>query len=82
MPRGKMLNDTYKAVMDSMVSDAQKIKLRDAEREWIKRTATKCNAAGKESAGGSAEPLMIDDCYIQETETRTLYLRKIGRTRR
>jgi uncharacterized protein YecT (DUF1311 family) len=78
----KMLNDTYKAVMDSMVSDAQKIKLRDAEREWIKRTATKCNAAGKESAGGSAEPLMIDDCYIQETETRTLYLRKIARTRR
>jgi uncharacterized protein YecT (DUF1311 family) len=61
----KMLNDTYKAVM-----------------EWIKRTATKCNAAGKESAGGSAEPLMIDDCYIQETETRTLYLRKIARTRR
>lgn len=78
----KMLNDAYKTAMDSMVNDAEKIRLRDAEREWIKRTAVKCNAAGKESAGGSAEPLMIDDCYIQETEARTLDLREIARKRR
>jgi uncharacterized protein YecT (DUF1311 family) len=80
--QNKLLNDTYKAVMDTMVHDAQKIRLRHDEREWIKRTATKCDAAGQDSAGGTAEPLLIDDCYIQETETRTLYLRKIGRIRR
>jgi uncharacterized protein YecT (DUF1311 family) len=78
----KMLNDAYKAAMASMVNNAEKIRLRDAEREWIKRTAVKCNAAGKDSAGGSAEPLMIDDCYIQETEARTLDLREIAQKRR
>jgi uncharacterized protein YecT (DUF1311 family) len=77
----KILNDTYKVFMDSMVNDAQKTQLRNAEREWIKRTARKCNAAGKESAGGSAEPFMIDDCYIQETEARTLYLRKLSQSK-
>jgi uncharacterized protein YecT (DUF1311 family) len=75
----KMLNDTYKVVMGSMVSNAQKIRLRDAEREWLKHTKKKCDAAGAAFGNGTAGPLAIDDCYLSETETRMLYLRKLDR---
>jgi uncharacterized protein YecT (DUF1311 family) len=75
----KMQNDTYKVVMHSMVNDARKIRLRDAEREWLKRTKKKCDAAGAAFDNGTAGPLAIDDCYMSETESRTLYLRKLKR---
>ena len=75
----KMLNDTYKVVMGSMVNNAQRIRMRDAEREWLKRTKKKCDARGAAAGNGTAGPLVIDDCWLSETETRTLYLRKLAR---
>ena len=75
----KMLNDTYKVVMGSMVNNAQRIRMRNAEREWLKRTKKKCDAAGAAAGGGTAGPLVIDDCWLSETQTRTLYLRKLAR---
>jgi uncharacterized protein YecT (DUF1311 family) len=73
----KMLNDTYEVVMGSMVNNAQRIRMRDAEREWLKRTKKKCAARGAAAGNGTAGPLVIDDCWLSETETRTLYLRKL-----
>jgi uncharacterized protein YecT (DUF1311 family) len=75
----KMLNDTYKVVMGRMVNNAQRIRMRDAEREWLKRTKKKCDAAGAAVGNGTAGPLVIDDCWLSETETRTFYLRKLAR---
>ena len=74
----KTLNDTYKVVMGSMVNNAQRIRMRDAEREWLKRTKKKCDARGAAAGNGTAGPLVIDDCWLSETETRTLYLRKLA----
>jgi uncharacterized protein YecT (DUF1311 family) len=75
----KMLNDTYKVVMGSTVNNVQRIRMRDAEREWLKRTKKRCDARGAAAGNGTAGPLVIDDCWLSETETRTLYLRKLAR---
>jgi uncharacterized protein YecT (DUF1311 family) len=68
------LNKVYQSLMASR-APPQKVELRDDERAWLKRTKTKCDHAGDDEAGGSLQNVEIDQCYLDETIRRTVYLR-------
>jgi uncharacterized protein YecT (DUF1311 family) len=70
----KVLNEAYQARMDGRYG-TEKIKLRDAERAWLRATARKCDHAGDDEAGGSLQGVEIDQCYLDETIRRAIYLR-------
>ena len=70
----KQLNEVYQALI-ARRSGAAKSELRDGERAWIKRTAKKCDHAGDDEEGGSLQGVEIDQCYLDETIARTVYLR-------
>jgi uncharacterized protein YecT (DUF1311 family) len=70
----KQLNQLYQSLIASR-SGAQKTQLRDDERAWLKRTTHKCDHAGDDEAGGSLQGVEIDQCYLDETIRRTVYLR-------
>ena len=53
-----------------------KARLRDDERAWLKRITRKCDHAGDGEAGGTLQPIEIDDCYLAEKVARTLELRR------
>jgi uncharacterized protein YecT (DUF1311 family) len=70
----KPLNQTYQALMAHRAA-ADQAKLRDDERAWLKRTKHKCDHAGDDEAGGSLQGVEIDQCNLDETILRTVYLR-------
>lgn len=70
----KRLNEVYQAVL-ARRSGPARTALRDDERAWIKRTAQKCDHAGDDEAGGTLQNVEIDQCYLDETIARTVYLR-------
>jgi uncharacterized protein YecT (DUF1311 family) len=70
----KSLNQVYQALMASR-SAADKTQLRDDERAWLKRTKLECDHAGDDEAGGTLQNVEIDQCYLDETVRRTVYLR-------
>ncbi len=72
----KALNQAYRARMASR-DGAAKVRLSDEERAWLKSTARKCDHAGDDEAGGSLQGIDIDQCYLDETIRRTLYLRAL-----
>jgi uncharacterized protein YecT (DUF1311 family) len=68
------LNQVYQALMASRGAP-EKLQLRDDERAWLKRTKTKCDHAGDDEAGGSLQFVEIDQCNLDQTIMRTVYLR-------
>jgi len=72
----KQLNEVYQALI---ASDAppDKVKLRDDERAWLKRTKHKCDHAGDDEQGGTLQGVEIDQCNLDETILRTVYLRAL-----
>jgi uncharacterized protein YecT (DUF1311 family) len=70
----KQLNQVYQALMASR-SAPQKTGLRDDERAWLKRTQHQCDHAGDDEAGGTLQGVEVDQCYLDETIRRTVYLR-------
>ena len=70
----KQLNAVYQAVIARRAAP-DKIVLRDEERAWLKRTKSKCDHAGDEEQGGSLQGVEIDQCNLDETILRTVYLR-------
>ncbi len=70
----KALNQVYQTLMTSR-SPAEKTQLRDDERAWLKRTKHQCDHAGDDEAGGTLQGVEIDQCYLDETIRRTVYLR-------
>lgn len=70
----KQLNQVYQALMARRAA-AAKTQLRDDERAWLKRTKLKCDHAGDDEAGGTLQNVEIDQCYLDETIRRTVYLR-------
>jgi uncharacterized protein YecT (DUF1311 family) len=70
----KVLNQVYQTLMASR-SAAEKIELRDDERAWLKRTKHSCDHAGDDEAGGTLQGVEIDQCYLDETIRRAVYLR-------
>jgi uncharacterized protein YecT (DUF1311 family) len=70
------LNKMYQALMASP-DGPPKIQLRDEERAWIKHTAKTCDHAGDDEQGGSLQYVEIDQCYLDETIRRAVYLRSL-----
>ena len=70
----KQLNQVYQALM-ARRSEPAKTQLRDDERAWLKRTQHTCDHAGDDEAGGTLQGVEIDQCYLDETIRRTIYLR-------
>ena len=70
----KQLNQVYQALMASRPA-AAKTQLRDGERAWLKTTKQTCDHAGDDEAGGTLQNVEIDQCYLDETIRRTVYLR-------
>jgi uncharacterized protein YecT (DUF1311 family) len=68
------LNQVYQTLMGSR-SPAEKTQLRDDERAWLKHETAKCNHAGDDEQGGSLQNVEIDQCYLDETIRRAVYLR-------
>lgn len=70
----KQLNAVYQTLMAAR-SPADKIKLRDDERAWLKRSDHKCEHAGDAEEGGTLQGVEEDICYLDERILRTIYLR-------
>jgi uncharacterized protein YecT (DUF1311 family) len=70
----KSLNQVYQSLMAARGAP-DKTQLRDDERAWLKRTKAKCDHAGDDEAGGSLQLVEIDQCNLDETVLRTVYLR-------
>jgi uncharacterized protein YecT (DUF1311 family) len=70
----KSLNQVYQALMASRGAP-EKVQLRDDERAWLRRTKLKCDHAGDDEAGGSLQFVEIDQCNLDQTVLRTVYLR-------
>ena len=47
----------------------------ERQRAWLKRTKHKCDHAGDDEQGGSLQGVEIDQCNLDETILRTVYLR-------
>ncbi|OXI42161.1 lysozyme inhibitor LprI family protein [Burkholderia aenigmatica] len=65
----KQLNESYKATM-ARLSGTRKAVLRNEERLWIKARDAKCNAAGKEFSGGTAQTIEQTSCFVETTKQR------------
>lgn len=72
----KELNRVYKQLM-SRLDEPRKLSLKKEQIAWIMEKESKCQKAGKESEGGSLEAVMIEDCLVQMTEQRVIYLKRI-----
>jgi uncharacterized protein YecT (DUF1311 family) len=70
----KSLNQAYQVLMAARDAP-EKLKLRDDERAWLRRTKAKCDHAGDDEAGGTLQAVEIDQCNLDQTVLRTLYLR-------
>jgi uncharacterized protein YecT (DUF1311 family) len=64
------LNRKYKQVMSSLPVSRQE-RLRQQQREWLKKRDPQCKAEARESEGGSIWPLEFYGCLKTVTETRT-----------
>jgi uncharacterized protein YecT (DUF1311 family) len=73
----KQLNQTYQALMARRTAP-EKLKLRSEERTWLTRTQFKCAHAGDDDEGGSLQTVDIDQCNLDETILRTVYLRGLS----
>ena len=68
----KALNDAW-----NRLSGADKDRLRDEERAWIKRRDSDCKASAAENEGGSIYPTVYFGCMAEKTKARTRTLRAI-----
>jgi uncharacterized protein YecT (DUF1311 family) len=69
----KEMNQLYLALI-SVRSAPDRMRLRDEQRAWLRRETARCDHAGDDEAGGSLQRVEIDQCYLDETLRRTLYL--------
>jgi len=69
------LNETYKAIMAKLPA-AEKIKLRETDRTWLKAVKNRCASAGDDNEGGTLQTLEIADCFLTETAKRADALAK------
>lgn len=67
------LNQTYKAAL-ARLNTSQQTRLRETERRWLRETKARCDHAGDENEGGTAQALQVADCYLTETTGRADFL--------
>jgi len=69
------LNRVYKAIM-ARLPDAEKAKLRDAQRAWIPKKEKKGDEAAAEYEGGTFAPVAKTIALTEATQARTAELKK------
>ncbi len=72
--RDAALNGAYRDALAARQAPAR-LKLRAAERAWIKRRDTTCAARMKAEGGGQEAALAWSDCMLSMTAQRTVELR-------
>ena len=70
----KEMNRRYLALISAQAAP-ERTRLRDEQRAWLRREIARCDHAGDDEAGGSLQRVEINQCYLDETIRRTLYLR-------
>ena len=85
----KELNQVYKQALKSQADlDQQSAEmnpdyvgavkaLKKAQRAWIDYRDGQCEGVGYQAAGGSMQPMLIDGCKAQLTQTRTKELKEL-----
>jgi uncharacterized protein YecT (DUF1311 family) len=71
----RRLNIAYKNVMQRL-SAPKKINLRSSERIWIKERDEQCQEEYASYEGGTMASLAYGTCVINETISRTMWLKK------
>lgn len=71
------LNEVYQAVMRSRPDQAARDGLRSSERAWIRYRDKHCNDEAEPEAGGTIVPLVMNSCYIEETDKRIRFLQNM-----
>lgn len=71
----QLLNRAYRLVLTT-VGNARRMQLRNAQRQWLKTIIVKC----KLDPGGTVSDRDMAECYIRESERRTVQLRNMRRS--
>lgn len=69
----KRLNGAYQRLLATS-SPARRAVLRQSERDWLGRRESGCAHAGDGEAGGSLQPLEIEQCQLRATQKRAAVL--------
>jgi uncharacterized protein YecT (DUF1311 family) len=67
------LNEAYRVTM-ARLSTSQKLDMRESERKWIKFRDDHCQAAAGDEAGGTLGTVMINQCALDETIRRVIWI--------
>lgn len=67
------LNQAYVMVMRPLPA-TKKAALRTLQRAWIKQRDARCTRAAKQDEGGTAAAMTYQDCILDETIKRTIFL--------
>jgi uncharacterized protein YecT (DUF1311 family) len=70
----RILNDAYRQRM-SKLSPPRRVALQFAERTWVKRRRAYCESFVTPN-GGTAQLLDMDNCFLNTTVHRTLFIRR------
>lgn len=69
-----LLNENYKGLMGAIEGNADREKLKEAQRTWIKYRETTCDFYGHKIRGSMSVP-MTAACQLRETARRALLLK-------
>ncbi|MBK0353294.1 MULTISPECIES: lysozyme inhibitor LprI family protein [Leclercia] len=69
----KTLNQTYQAVM-KRAATPQRDLLKKAQQAWIALRDADCALIGSGTAGGSVQPMIINQCMTEKTNERDAFL--------
>ncbi len=71
----KKLNIAYVKLCEILPESGQ-LKLKIAQRTWLKFRGAECVFSGYQEDGGTLEPVIIDGCYLDMTKKRLSQLEK------
>lgn len=71
----KKLNVAYVKLFETLPKSGQ-LKLKTAQRAWLKFRGAECIFSGYQEDGGTLEPVIIDSCYLDMTKKRLSQLEK------
>jgi len=67
------LNAAYRKLMAGL-APARRVRLRNAERAWIRERDRRCEKAAEPEAGGTLALILRSSCFASETKERADYL--------
>jgi uncharacterized protein YecT (DUF1311 family) len=72
----RLLNQNYRLLMQALPPREQ-VRLREAQRAWIRFRDLECDFEGYEMRGGSGEPLLVLGCKAELTKRRVRELKQL-----